>query len=48
VEVDRVDNLRGIAVGPTDFQRRLQFVISRAIDPEERIVMRRKSRGAGW
>ena len=48
VEVYKVENLRGIAVGPTDFQRRLQFVISRAVDPEERIGMKRKGRGAGW
>ena len=48
VEVYRVENLRGIAVGPTDFQRRLQFVIARAVDPDERITMKRKGRGAGW
>ena len=48
VDVYGVKNLRGIAVGPTDFQRRLQFVISRAVDPEERIAMKRKGRGAGW
>lgn len=44
----RAENLRGIAVGPTDFQRRLQFVIASAIDPEGRIAMKRKGRGAGW
>lgn len=44
----RVDNLRGIAVGPTDFQRRLQFVLANVVDPEHRIVMKRKGRGAGW
>jgi hypothetical protein len=44
----RVDNLRGIAVGPTDFQRRLQYVLASAIDPEGRIAMKRKGRGAGW
>jgi len=48
VDVYRVENLRGIAVGPTDFQRRLQFVIAQAIDPFERITMKRKARGAGW
>jgi hypothetical protein len=48
VDVYKVDNLRGIAVGPTDFQRRLQFVIAQAVDPDERINMKRKGRGAGW
>lgn len=43
-----VENLRGIAVGPTDFQRRLQFVIASVIDPDGRIPMKRKGRGAGW
>lgn len=44
----RVENLRGIAVGPTDFQRRLQFVLAAAVDPNKRIVLKRKGRGAGW
>ena len=48
VDVYNVENLRGIAVGPTDFQRRLQFVIAQAVDPDERISMKRKGRGAGW
>jgi len=48
VDVYSVENLRGIAVGPTDFQRRLQFVIAQAVDPGERISMKRKGRGAGW
>jgi hypothetical protein len=48
VDVYKVENLRGIAVGPTDFQRRLQFVIAQAVDPDERISMKRKGRGAGW
>jgi len=48
VDVYKVDNLRGIAVGPTDFQRRLQFVIAQAVDPGRRISMKRKGRGAGW
>ena len=48
VDVYTVENLRGIAVGPTDFQRRLQFVIAQAVDPDERISMKRKGRGAGW
>jgi hypothetical protein len=48
VDVYRVDNLRGIAVGPTDYQRRLLYVIATAVDPERRIVLKTKSRGAGW
>ena len=48
VDVYSVEHLRGIAVGPTDFQRRLQFVIAQAVDPGERISMKRKGRGAGW
>jgi hypothetical protein len=48
VDVYEVENFRGIAVGPTDFQRRLQFVIAQAVDPGERIAMKRKARGAGW
>jgi hypothetical protein len=48
VDVYRVGNLRGIAVGPTSFQRRLQFVLARAVDPAGRIALPRKGRGAGW
>jgi hypothetical protein len=48
LDVYRVDNLRGIAVGPTSFQRRLQFVLAQAVDPEGRIALPRKGRGAGW
>jgi hypothetical protein len=48
VDVYRVENLRGIAVGPTDYQRRLQFIIAAVVDPERRIVLKRKGRGAGW
>jgi hypothetical protein len=48
VDVYEVENLRGIAVGPTDFQRRLQFVMSRAVDPNETIALKQKRRGAGW
>ena len=48
VDLYRIDNLRGIAVGPTDFQRRLQFVLARAVDPEGLIALPRKGRGAGW
>ena len=48
LDVYRVENLRGIAVGPTSFQRRLQFILARAVDPEGRIALPRKGRGAGW
>ena len=48
IGVYSVENLRGIAVGPTDYQRRLQFVISGAVDPDRRIPLKRKGRGAGW
>ena len=47
-DVYSIENLRGIAVGPTDFQRRLQFVLARAVDPTGRIALPRKGRGAGW
>jgi hypothetical protein len=48
VDVYKVENLRGIAVGPTDYQRRLQFILASAIDPDGRIALKRKGRGAGW
>jgi len=48
VDVYELENLRGIAVGPTDFQRRLQFVVARAVDPDGRIALKQKGRGAGW
>ena len=44
----RVSNLRGIAVGPNEYQRRLQFIIASVVDPERRIALKRKGRGAGW
>jgi len=48
VDVWEITNLRGIAVGPNDFQRRLQFVLSTTVDPTRRITLTRKGRGAGW
>lgn len=48
IDVYRIENLRGIAVGPTDFQRRLQFVVANAVDPNGRIQLKQKGRGAGW
>jgi hypothetical protein len=41
-------NLRGIAVGPTDFQQRIQHMLATTFDPEGRIALSRKGRGAGW
>lgn len=48
VDVYAISNLRGIAVGPNDFQRRLQFVLAATVDPARRIALTRKGRGAGW
>ena len=48
VDVYQISNLRGIAVGPNDFQRRLQFVIASVVDPGGEIALTRKGRGAGW
>jgi hypothetical protein len=44
----QVENLRGIAVGPTDFQRRVQHVLATMFDPARRIKLPQKGRGAGW
>lgn len=46
--VYEVKNLRGIAVGPTDYQRRVQGFLAEMFDPDHRIVLKRKGRGAGW
>jgi hypothetical protein len=48
IDVYEIRNLRGIAVGPNDFQRRLQFVLAATVDPSRRIMLTRKGRGAGW
>ena len=48
IDVYQISNLRGIAVGPNDFQRRLQFVIASVVDPVGQIALTRKGRGAGW
>ena len=42
------ENVRGVAVGPTNYQRRIQFIVARMVDPEGRIKLTRKGRGAGW
>jgi hypothetical protein len=42
------ENLRGIAVGPTDFQRRVQHVLATMFDSAGRIRLPQKGRGAGW
>jgi hypothetical protein len=41
-------NLRGIAVGPTDYQRRVQHVLATMFDSSRRIKLPQKGRGAGW
>jgi hypothetical protein len=41
-------NLRGIAVGPTDYQQRIQHMLVTTFDPEGRIARSQKGRGAGW
>ena len=46
--VYEVKNLRGIAVGPTEYQRRVQGFLAEMFDPAHRIVLKRKGRGAGW
>jgi hypothetical protein len=46
--VYEVENLRGIAVGPTDYQRRVQGFLAEMFDPDHRIALKRKGRGAGW
>ena len=48
VDVHKISNVRGITVGPNDYQRRLQFVIASVVDPERRIALKRKGPGAGW
>ena len=48
IDVWEIKNLRGIAVGPNVFQRRLQFVLAASVDPVRRITLTRKGRGAGW
>ena len=42
------ENLRGIAVGPTDYQRRVQHVLATMFDSSRRIKLPQKGRGAGW
>lgn len=44
----RVENVRGIAVGPNDYQRRVQHVLATLFDPRNRIKLPQKGRGAGW
>jgi hypothetical protein len=42
------ENLGGVAVGPADFQRRVQHVLATMFDPTRRIKLTQKARGAGW
>jgi hypothetical protein len=48
VPLYEVKNLRGIAVGPNEYQRRVQGFLAEMFDPEHRIVLKHKGRGAGW
>jgi hypothetical protein len=43
-----VTNLRGIAVGPAAFQRRVQMFLAETFDPQQHITLKQKGRGAGW
>jgi hypothetical protein len=43
-----VHNLRGIAVGPADYQRRVQHMLATMFDSGRRIRLPQKGRGAGW
>jgi hypothetical protein len=43
-----LENLRGIAVGPTDYQRRVQHILAAMFDSQKRIKLPQKGRGAGW
>jgi hypothetical protein len=48
IPIYKVENLRGVAVGPTEYQRRLQHIIAAAVDPDHRIALKQNGRGAGW
>jgi hypothetical protein len=41
-------NVRGIGIGPTYYQRRVQQTIARHVDPAGRIKLTQAGRGAGW
>lgn len=41
-------NVRGVGLGPYDYQRSLRDIISEFVDPGRRIKLSSSSRGAGW
>lgn len=47
-ESERWTNVRGIGLGPYDYQLRLRNVIARFVDPDRRITLSSAGRGAGW
>ena len=47
-EHERWTNVRGIGLGPYDYQHRVREMIVRVADPEGRIRLTSSSRGAGW
>jgi hypothetical protein len=46
--VYEVTNLRGIAVGPTEYQRRVAGFLVTTFDTDRHIRLKEKGRGAGW
>lgn len=42
------ENVRGIGLGPYDYQQRVRDTILQFVDPENRIKRTSSSRGAGW
>lgn len=46
--VYEVKDLRGVAIGPTEYQRRVQGFLAEMFDPDHRIVLKRRGRSAGW
>ncbi len=47
-ETDAVRNLRGIALGPWDYNRRLRDLILRFAEPAGHIKRTSAGKGAGW
>jgi hypothetical protein len=45
---ERWENVRGIGLGPYDYQHRVRDTIVRFVDPEGRIRLTSSGRGAGW
>jgi hypothetical protein len=47
-ESERWTNVRGIGLGPRDYQHRVRDMIVRFVDPAHRIKLTSSGRGAGW